>query len=278
MRRTRTARSTRAPAEGRARRVRGPLVWPLLLVTVGVAWLLHNLLLLEGFDITRLWPLLLVLLGAQLLLRGDVWLSGEEQSFGITRGSVETALLEVHAGESDVKVRALSPEQRDRLIAGRTAAGLRPALDVRETHAHLRMERARTLWFSFADWQMGLARDLPWQIVIGSHLGQIQADLSELLIDTVSISTGIGDVRLTCPPECLQRVQIRSTLGHVIFETPPGYRAEIHTRGGPFFRVMADENRYAEAEPGLYHARDADERAQPVTIYLRGAFGDAYLV
>ncbi len=77
-------------------------------------------------------------------------------------------------------IRAL--QQEGRLIAGQFASNTRPALRVVDTHTHLKMDRASTPWLSFADWEMGLARDLPWQILVSTSVGQVNLDLSNLIL------------------------------------------------------------------------------------------------
>jgi hypothetical protein len=246
-----------------------------VLALVGIILLLDNFLLLGDFDPTRLWPLLLVFAGAQLLLRGDLLAGNQSRTFGITRGSVEAATLEVSAGEIDVSARNLQREGR--LIAGQYAAGSRPAMGIDDTRAYIRMNRAATPWFSFADWEVGLATDLPWQIFVSTHLGQVNLDLSSLFIERVMLGTGFGDIRLVCPHEAFGPITVQSTLGNIQIVTPPGYCTRITVSGGPFFGVQVDHNRYEEVEPGLYHALDTDPTAPPVDVHIRGAFGDAYL-
>jgi hypothetical protein len=254
---------------------KGPWLWPLALAAVGVLLLLHNFLLLADFNVTALWPLLLVVAGAQILLRGDLVPSQEARTFGITRGSVEAGALEISAGEIDVHIRALQREGR--LIAGQYAAGARPGMAVNDTRAHIKMDRASTPWLSFADWEMGLARDLPWQILVSAHLGQVSLDLSGLIIQEVIAATGIGDIRLTCPPEAFGPLRLRSALGNIHVTTPPGYRTQIRVRGGRMFGSHVDEHRYEQPEPNVFVARDADAAAPLVEIDVSGTFGDLYL-
>jgi hypothetical protein len=250
-----------------------PWLWPLALAVVGVALLLHNFLLLGDFNAINLWPLLLVIAGAQILLRGDLVPSWEGRTFGITRGSVESATLEISSGEIDVDLRALQREGR--LIAGQYATQSRPALRVIDSHAHLKMQRANTRWLSFADWQIGLARDLPWKIMATAYLGQFNLDLSDLVVQEAVIATGIGDIRLVCPFEAFGPIYVRSALGNIHVVTPPGWNVQIAVSGWRM-RVHADENRY-EFRGGIYVSRAAREDAQPVEIQLVGTFGDAYL-
>ncbi|MBZ0301601.1 MAG: hypothetical protein K8J31_17780 [Anaerolineae bacterium] len=258
-----------------ARQSRGPWLWPLALAIVGVLLLLDNFLLLGDFNPTLLWPLLLVIAGAQVLLQGDLLGTQAGKTFGVTRGSVEAAALEISAGEIDVNLRALRREGR--LIAGQFAADSRPQMQVQDTQAFIRMNRAATPWISFADWEMGLANDLPWQIYVTTHLGQVVLDLSEIIVQDVVAGTGFGDIRLTSPYEALGTIQLRSTLGTLQVIVPQGYRARITVRKTTFFGVHADPARYAQVEPDIYLAEDADDDAPLVDIQLSGTFGDAYL-
>lgn len=254
---------------------RGPLLWPLALVIVGVLILLHNFLLLGSFNLVTLWPLLLVLAGAQILLRGDLLPSGDGRTFAITRGSVESATLEISAGEIDVRLAGLQREGR--LIAGQYAYESRPDLQVNETHAHLRLDRASTPWMSFAEWEMGLSPDLPWEVFISTHLGQAQVDLSNVIVQEAQIATGIGDIRLTAPREAFSPLRLQSSLADIHVSTPDGAATQISVVGPRTFRVHADETRYDSIAPGLYRARNAVYGASLVEIEVRGTFGDAYL-
>lgn len=257
------------------RQSRGPWLWPLALAIVGVLLLLDNFLLLGDLNPTLLWPLLVVLAGANILLQGDLLSSRQGKTFGITRGSVEAAALEISAGEIDVNVRSLRREGR--LIAGQFAADARPYMQVDNTQAFIKMERASTPWLSFVDWEMGLARDLPWQIYISTHLGQVNLDLSEVIVQEVVVGTGFGDIRLTCPYESLGPIRLHSTLGTIQVVTPHGHQVIITANEGTFFKIHADPARYFQVEPGVFKALEAADEAPVVEVHLSGTFGDAYL-
>ncbi len=253
----------------------GIWLWAGLLLIVGLVLLLDNFLLLGDFNAVSLLPLLLVVVGAQILLRGDVVPSTEARTFGITRGSVESGTLEVSSGAVDVEVRAL---QRDgRLIAGQYAAQSRPYLNVQNNYAHLKMERAATPWFTFADWQVGLARDLPWQLLVSTSLGQVNVDCSGLILQDAVLATGFGHIRFISPSEALGPVYLRSTLGNIYVVTPPGYRTQVTVQGSRLFSTRVDARRYEAVGAGVYVACDATEDAPLVEIVVSGTFGDAYL-
>ncbi|MDX1995722.1 MAG: hypothetical protein SF029_25285 [bacterium] len=264
------------------RRSTGGWLWPLVLSVLGIVLLLDNFLLLGDFNAVALLPLLLVIAGAQILLRGDFLPSEEARRFGITRGSVESATLEINSGEIDVELRPLQPDYvlRDgqaALIAGQFAAQSRPALTMAENYAHLQMHRAATPWTAFADWKISLARDLPWQILASSHIGQLNCDLSDLIVHEVVLATGIGDIRMVSPKEAFRPLHLRSTLGSIHVITPPGCRTRILVETGRMFGVKADATRYSSSEGSVFEALDADEDAPLVEIRISGTFGDAFL-
>lgn len=246
-----------------------------MLVAIGVLLLLNNFLLIGDFNVIGLLPLILVLIGAQILIQGDFTLSQAVRSFGITRGSVQAGTLEISAASIDVKLGALQREGR--LIAGQFAAESRPRLNVADNHATLGFYRAETPWYNFADWQISMARDLPWQIFSSSHLGQITADLSHLIIQSAHLATGLGDIHLICPQEAFQPLQVRSALGTIHITTPQGYATRITVKGGRLFGVHVDNARYEQIEAGIYVSRETHYDAPVVEVTVQGTFGDAYL-
>jgi len=254
---------------------RGPIVFALLLTLLGFVLLLNNFLLLTDVNVYAFWPLLLVIAGVAVLVRGDLSIDDSSRTFGVTRGGVESASIEISSGEIDLRVRDLAREGR--LIAGQFASSIRPALDVQETNAKIRLDRATTPWFNTADWELALARDLPWQLFVSTHLGQVDLDLDKLILTGGSISTGFGDIRVVCPQETLGPLHLHSAFGSIQVITPLGHKARIQIEKTRMFSIRTDERRYAQAEQGLYIARNADPTAPIVDIHISGTFGDVYL-
>jgi hypothetical protein len=253
---------------------RGLLVGSLALIALGIVLLLQNFLLLADFRLGAFAPLILVILGAIILLRGDLLSGGEARAFGITRGSVERATVEISAGEIDVSAQPLQREGR--LIAGQYAVNSRPALNVQDNHATLIMNRAATPFLSFADWSMNLAHDLPWTLLVSTHLGQANFDLTGLIVQRVVIATGFGDIRFIAPAEAFEPIILKSALGSIQVLVPDDVNARITVSGSRFFNVRVDEARYTRDESGVYR-REVESESPPIEIYVSGTFGDAYL-
>jgi len=264
-----------AQKEKRAKTTAFPMLWSILIAGVGVVLLLNNFGILGNFNAVALLPLLLVVAGAQILLRGDFIPNADTRDFGITRGSVESATLEISSGAVDVDLLALRREGR--LIAGQFAVNSRPQLDVRDTYAHLKLFRSKTPWWSYADWKAALAQDLPWQILVTTHIGQATLDLSQLIVHDVVVGTGIGDVRIICPKESFNPLFVRSTFGNIHILTPLGYRVKVVVKQTRLFTVKYDPQRYDNPEKGVYIARSDDDTMPVIEIQVSGTFGDAYL-
>lgn len=254
-------------------------LWPPILIAAGVVLLLDNFLLLE-VDLTPYWPILLVVLGIQLLLRGDIGFSWQTHTFGITRGSVQTASLEIESGELDVELRSL--RKPGRLIAGQYTARSRPGLTVRNNHATLRMQRGQTWWLSLADWDVGLAQDLPWSLLVSSYLGRLDIDLRSLTIERAYISSGLGNVNVACPDQPAGPVFARSTFGDVRLSIPENCRTMIQVKAGPFARVRTDQSRFVSLKPGTYVTAANGDTLEPdmiadVTVTVQTVFGSIYI-
>ncbi|MBL8146143.1 MAG: hypothetical protein JNL34_07140 [Anaerolineae bacterium] len=258
----------------RATSSRGWMLIALVLTVLGIILLLQNFLLIGGTNLLMFWPLLLAAAGFVILLRGDL-LATSGKSFGITRGSVVSGTLEVSAGVVDVRGHALGKEGR--LIAGQFAAGARPSLSVDDNHARLRFDRAAAPLLAWGDWDLALARDLPWEVRISSWLGTVELDLDGLIIQRGQIGTGFGDIRLTCPQEAFEPVRAQSTLGTIRLEAPPGVNAHVYVTGSRVFRTRVDTARYEVIAPNVYATRDADPDAPVTEFHLSGTFGDCYL-
>ncbi|MFN8378678.1 MAG: hypothetical protein U0452_08410 [Anaerolineae bacterium] len=258
----------------RATSSRGWMLIALALLALGVILLLQNFLLIGSTNLLTFWPLLLAAAGFVILLRGDLFATAGK-SFGITRGSVVSGTLEVSAGVVDVRGHALAKEGR--LIAGQFAAGARPSLRVDDNHAQLRFDRASTPLLAWGDWDLSLARDLPWEVRVSSWLGTVDLDLEGLIIQRGEIGSGFGDIRLTCPQEAFEPIVVHSTVGSIRLEAPPGVNARITVQGSRAFRTRVDTTRYEVVAPNVYATRDPESGSPATEFHLRGTFGDCYL-
>lgn len=254
---------------------RTPILIPLALIVVGGVILLNNFLIIDA-DILGLWPILLILLGVQVLVRGDLAPSWQAQTFGITRGSVETASLEINSAEIDVRLSAL--DRAGRLIAGQYTARSRPRLTVRNNHAHLIMRRGSTWLFSLADWEITVAQDLPWSLLMSSHLGEIQADLRGITIKQAHIASGIGNIAVFCPDVESGEIYVRSTFGDIQIWVPRDVPALITIKASPLCKVITPKRDFRIDSSGKRYATASYQPDSAVLkLTVAGTFGNITL-
>lgn len=252
-----------------------PFVWPLLLIVIGILLLLDNFLLIS-LNVLEFWPLVLIFIGLQLLWRGDLAPSWQAESFGITRGSVIAGALEVSSGEVDVRLRAT--QRPDRLITGQYTARSRPMLNVRNNRASLTMRRGNTWLFSLADWEVDLAPNLPWALLISTHLGQLDVDLRGLNIDRAYIASGIGNIRLICPDQVEGPILARSTFGDVRLALPEKVPAIIRIKAGPLCRVIRHSRRFLEQPDRIMVTDTYSPETPALDITVTSTFGNIHLI
>jgi hypothetical protein len=247
----------------------------LVLVAAGILLLLNNYLLIS-LNVLDFWPVVLIFLGLQLLWRGDLALSWQAQTFGITRGSVQQGALEISSGEIDVRLKALT--RPGRLVAGQYTARSRPALNVRNNRASLVMRRGNTWLFSLADWDVGLAADLPWALLVSAHLGQLEVDLRGLEISRAHLASGFGDVRVVCPDRVGGLLFARSTFGDVRLAVPEQVPALIRIQAGLFCRIIRHSRQFHEQADRTIVTPTYEPSAPAIEITLSSTFGNVHLL
>lgn len=252
-----------------------PFLWPLMLVIIGCLLLLNNFLLLS-LEISDFVPYILVFIGLQLLWRGDIAPSWQADTFGITRGRVEEGLLEINGGEIDVHLQA--SQRPDRLIHGQYTARSRPSLQVRNNRALLRMQRSNTWLFSLADWDVHLAMNLNWSLLVSTHLGQLDIDMRALQIEHAYLASGMGDIRLICSDCMVGYVYARSALGDVRLAVPEGIPAIIYVKAGPLCRIIRHSRRYLEQPDYAIVTEEYDPEAPAIQITVSSTFGNIHLI
>jgi hypothetical protein len=252
---------------------RGLLLAAIILIALGIVLLLNNFLLISGFNVLTLSPLILVIAGAFVLLRGDLPAREGGNRFSLTRGSVEAAQLEISAGEIDTAIQPL--QRKDRLIAGAFAEDSLPQLVKQDNTAFLRLARSHTPWRSFSDWTLAINDELPWSIYATASLGQINFNLSTVIVQRATVASGLGDILFTCPAEAFEPLTLRSTAGTIRVVTPPASHCVIRVHPSRVSKLVFDEMRYEQVEPNTYRSRG---RAQNrVEIDIHPIFGDVYL-
>jgi hypothetical protein len=252
------------------RRRGGSLVFPILLIVLGLLFLLDNLNITSGIDwgaIWKLWPVILIALGLEVLLGrrisfgavllivivvvvagGIAWWSvavgdreGKVEYFTWDAQGVERAELELNLGLGELRL-AGQGDMGDLLSAD---LDLAPGDDVNErinidgdvARGHIASDRPfLSLPGIFggkgSDWDLQLNTQVRWELDVNSGLGETWLDLSDLRVSDLNLDSGAGSVDLVLPRRGSVRAMVDGGIGDLRISIPEGVEARISVDRG----------------------------------------------
>ena len=255
----------------------GPLFWGAILILVGGLLLLQMLGLLR-VDVGRLiWPLLLILLGVWTLWGavGGRRRTRTEQVVIPLEGASEARLrLSFGAGRLRLGVGA-GPEE---VVSGEFGGGV----DYRtrqEGHAlavRLRSPEVNFMWGwgpSFErDWQVRLNGGIPLALDLRTGATDAHLDLTDLRVTELQLKTGASSTDLTLPANAgLTRVDIEAGAAAVVIRVPSSVAARLRLRGG-MAAFAVDERRFPR-QGDVYQSADYDSAPNKVELEAKAGAG-----
>jgi len=245
----------------RQRGVEPGLVFGLVLLVVGAALLLQNTGALD-VDWNLLWPLLLIGVGVIVLAaallgpRREPWQGapGDGASWGDGswtvspsgggRGSGATSLSIPADGAQRLELALRLGAGRYRLAGGAAAlvdvAANEPSIeslvdragDVARVRLSPSVERWGWTWRGGYEWQIGVARDVPTVLDVQAGAGDFLLDLSEVWLESGSVSVGAAELRVVLPhPRGDVAIRVEGGAAQLTFQVPPGVEARVTTTG-----------------------------------------------
>lgn len=266
---------------------RHSVVFPLLLIALGVALLLEQL---GVWDIPwglawRLWPLLLVLLGLDLILGrsrvgaavlavlvigltaagiaywGPRLESGalrDRQQLSYPLDGVHSATIQIEMGLGELDLRALetsSPAlyEADLRYDQRRARITADASD-QAGEARVVLKSTQGAWVvlspqSLENWQVRLSPRVPLRLDITTGVNRSLVDLSGLALTRLDFRGGVGGAKVRLSERAPYRARIHGGIGALVVEVPEGVEARLRVNGG--LGVVNVDPRFSQE--GNYH-------------------------
>jgi hypothetical protein len=254
---------------------RGTLVWPLILITLGVLFLLGNFGIIGnvGEFIGQWWPLILILIGLEILL-GSVIGRGrsDTQILSLDLGTIAEAEVKVDFGAGKLRIGAAPV---GKLVDGVFEGGLR--YDASPSgRVHLRSE-FQPLWFGWwggqgFDWQVGLTREVPLKLRVDSGAADSNLDLSDLRATDFELHTGASSTTVRLPNAAGHtRVKVEAGAASVKLYVPEGVAARIRSDMG-LGSSNIDQRRFPRSGDE-YVSPDYDSAANKIDIKFDGGVG-----
>jgi hypothetical protein len=244
---------------------------PLILISLGVAFLLNNLGILELSIwelVFRFWPILLVAAGLDLLLghragwgslaalvltlailAGGVWLYmsgikpepvGTKISCGLSEAA--EANITIAPGMGDLRVDALSDSRN--LVEGTLSGGnAEPEFSVKGKTANLVVGSGTTIIGPFPNkwyWELSLSPEVPIDLNVDFGVGEAEADLTGLDISALHVHLAIGTGVVTLPEDGSFSGSVDGAIGQLVIVIPEGMAAQIAFDTGLAVRQVPD--------------------------------------
>jgi hypothetical protein len=241
------------------------LIWPTILIGIGIILLLNNLGYLNWglWDILNLWPILLVAAGLELLvarrsllgsfvsalivlglLIGGVWFmsvtdiadtTAQVVQISESRGDITTARVTLSPAVAQLNVEALNDSGN--FVEG--TALHRPNERVtrdfkRGNPARLEVKTSGSFGFSAGPgrryaWNFRFHPDVALDLSIDAGMGDVNLDLSALTLENLNVDAGMGAVTLRLPETGTFDVEVDSGMGTVTIEVPAGMEVRLQT-------------------------------------------------
>jgi len=299
----------RGEDRGTAKRRGYPSVlWPLLLIAIGVLFLLDSLgtIDLNFWELWRFWPALLILIGLDLLLGrrsrlgnlivvvltlvvigvcvgllvrtpGQVTGGVDVDRIAEALEGAERASLRVESAAGKLTISKL--DDSSSLIEGTLdlASSHRPSWKVDRKSDQVSMRLAYDEGTSFSigwgrsdTWDLRLSPAVVWELTANVAAGEGQLDLTGLDLDSLSVELGAGKYVVTLPEKVGGKVSIKGGAGSLILEIPETLAARVSVQRGLASVSMPD--RFQEKD-GVYVTRDWQTSSNRVEVEINLGVG-----
>jgi cell wall-active antibiotic response 4TMS protein YvqF len=254
---------------------RGSIVWPLVLITLGILFLLANFNIIPdvGTFIGRFWPVILILFGLEILL-GSMWRRGNNanvENLSVDLGSATTADVKIDFGAGQLSIGSAAS---GKLVDGTYAGGVNhhESMDGR---VHLRAPENGWWWgwsWRGFNWRVGLTREVPLSLRVDVGAAQSDFDLSDLKVTDLVLKTGASSTNIRLPKAAgMTNVRVESGAASVKLMVPDGVAARIRSTMG-LGSSNIDQHRFPRSGE-YYQSPDYDSAANKIDIRSEGGVG-----
>lgn len=263
------------------------IVWPLLLIVVGLVFLAANLGVIAGvrlLDVLALWPLLLVLIGLELALAHRHPVAALASELAVLAVAVALVILQpvypqwlsfvapVPAGSSSVSVPRGSAAALTFHLTGGAGTftlhgGATDLVNVTSDRSDLVLHTSgtRTVTARVDEGDQGprlgapaahvdarVASDVPVSIDVDAGAGEFTVDLSDVRTTDARLNVGAASLRLVLPkPSGNVSVTVSAGASSVVIEVPDGVEASVSTSGA-LMSVRSENPRVAGTQTSGY--------------------------
>jgi len=254
-----------------------------ILILVGILVLLGNFNIIHVNVWELLWPLLLIWVGVQFLLRPrwqSVSPTGEHVTLPIK--GIEAADIQIDHGAGQLHLHGNTAP--DELMDGSFGTGLVYDLTTSGVRARLKMRPpvddpfSRVGWESAKGrgWSFGLNNAIPLTLDLRTGASEAELDLETLDLKLLTLRTGASETRVTLPANAgFTRVKVETGMAAVRLAVPERVGARIRATGG-LAEIKVDQTRFPRSA-GVYQSDNYDTADNKLDIELTVGLGSAHI-
>ncbi len=257
---------------------RGPILFPLVLIGLGVLLLLGNLGVIR-FDfwqfISTWWPLILIIVGLDVLIGSLRTRNVKPQTFALELGTAERADVEIHYGAGELVIgKAASGKIVDGTYTGEVRYDAKP-----DGRVWLKLEPWN--WWMWGasrhHWTIGLTDAVPLKLSLDGGAANANVDLSDLRLSHLTLKTGASSTTIQLPRAAGQTdVRVNAGAASVKLIVPSGVGARIRSNMAIGSNDI-DQQRFPRSG-GDYVSADYATAANKVDIRFEGGVGSLAVV
>ncbi|HCM96132.1 MAG: hypothetical protein A2X25_04245 [Chloroflexi bacterium GWB2_49_20] len=256
---------------------RNYLFWGIVLVAFGGIFFLNAMDRLPGNALGYFWQLFLIILGSWVIIN-SIWIPGREgkENFSVSLQGAACANIHITHGAGRVNITSGAnlgelltcistgtTQQKTRLSNGTLDVRISPGSDIMPL-------------VGFAEgfnWDLALSDAIPISLTLETGASQTMADLSDLYITDLKISTGASTTSITLPgkPE-LAYVSINAGVATLDIKIPENVAAKIRMKDG-LTSLNLDNNRFTRIEGNRYESQNYNQSTQRSEITIEAGVG-----
>lgn len=257
---------------------RGPILFPLILIGLGVLLLLGNLGYIQ-FDfwqfISTWWPLMLIVLGLDVLIGSLRTRNVGPRTFALELGAAAQAGVAIHYGAGELIIgKAAAGKIVDGTYEGEVRYDVKP-----DGGVWLKLEPVN--WWMWGTrgyrWNIGLTDAVPLKLSLDGGAANANVDLGDLRLSDLTLKTGASSTTIHLPRAAGQtNVRVNAGAASVKLVVPPGVGARI--RSSMAIGTNDIDQRRFPRSGGDYVSPDFATAANKIDIQFEGGVGSLAVV
>ncbi len=210
---------------------RGPILFPLILIVLGVLLLASNLGYIQ-FDfwhfVTTWWPLLLIVFGLDILIGSLRARNVKARTLALDLGTAPQADVTINFGAGDLMVGKAAPGKIvDGTFEGDVRYDAKP-----DGRVWLKLEPLN--WWGWSPrgyrWNVGLTDAVPLKLTLDGGAANANADLTDLKVADLRVKTGASSTVIKLPRAAgMTTVRINAGAASMKLFVPDGVAARVHS-------------------------------------------------